>query len=199
MTESRQQPDKRGTHPTMTPTLTLNNGVTMPALGLGVFQTPPEETTDGRRDGAARRLPADRHRRRVRQRARGRRGHPPLGRRPRGGVHRDQGLDQRLRLRRHPARLRQERRQARRRPARPADPAPAAAEPLRSDARRLPGAGEAARRRQGARDRRQQLHARAPRAAAARDDRRARGQPDRAAPLLPAARAAARARASTAS
>nr|WP_026146044.1 aldo/keto reductase [Nocardioides sp. Iso805N] len=26
------------------PTLTLNNGVTMPALGLGVFQSPPEET-----------------------------------------------------------------------------------------------------------------------------------------------------------
>jgi len=26
------------------PTLTLNNGVTMPALGFGVFQTPPEET-----------------------------------------------------------------------------------------------------------------------------------------------------------
>ncbi|GAA2104258.1 hypothetical protein GCM10009841_22060 [Microlunatus panaciterrae] len=25
-------------------TMTLNNGVTMPALGLGVFQTPPEET-----------------------------------------------------------------------------------------------------------------------------------------------------------
>src|SRR6476469_5302169 len=25
--------------------LTLNNGVTMPALGLGVFQSPPEETT----------------------------------------------------------------------------------------------------------------------------------------------------------
>ncbi len=30
---------------TMTPVLTLNNGVTMPALGLGVFQSPPEETT----------------------------------------------------------------------------------------------------------------------------------------------------------
>src|SRR5215207_9073911 len=29
----------------MTPALTLNNGVSMPALGLGVFQTPPEETT----------------------------------------------------------------------------------------------------------------------------------------------------------
>jgi diketogulonate reductase-like aldo/keto reductase len=27
-----------------TPALTLNNGVAMPALGLGVFQTPPEET-----------------------------------------------------------------------------------------------------------------------------------------------------------
>ena len=27
-------------------TLTLNNGVTMPALGLGVFQTPPDETRD---------------------------------------------------------------------------------------------------------------------------------------------------------
>jgi diketogulonate reductase-like aldo/keto reductase len=26
------------------PTLTLNNGVEMPALGLGVFQTPPAET-----------------------------------------------------------------------------------------------------------------------------------------------------------
>jgi len=29
----------------MKPELTLNNGVTMPALGLGVFQSPPEETT----------------------------------------------------------------------------------------------------------------------------------------------------------
>ena len=27
------------------PTLTLNNGVTMPALGLGVFQTPPNVTS----------------------------------------------------------------------------------------------------------------------------------------------------------
>ena len=30
--------------PATTPTLTLNNDVTMPALGLGVFQSPPEET-----------------------------------------------------------------------------------------------------------------------------------------------------------
>ena len=28
------------------PTLTLNNGVTLPSLGLGVFQTPPDETRD---------------------------------------------------------------------------------------------------------------------------------------------------------
>jgi 2,5-diketo-D-gluconate reductase A len=27
------------------PNLPLNNGVEMPAIGLGVFQTPPEETT----------------------------------------------------------------------------------------------------------------------------------------------------------
>jgi diketogulonate reductase-like aldo/keto reductase len=31
--------------PATTPALTLNNGVTIPALGLGVFQSPPEETT----------------------------------------------------------------------------------------------------------------------------------------------------------
>jgi diketogulonate reductase-like aldo/keto reductase len=31
---------------TTTPTLELNNGVQMPALGLGVFQTPPDETRD---------------------------------------------------------------------------------------------------------------------------------------------------------
>jgi diketogulonate reductase-like aldo/keto reductase len=30
----------------MTTTLTLNNGVELPAVGLGVFQTPPEETRD---------------------------------------------------------------------------------------------------------------------------------------------------------
>jgi 2,5-diketo-D-gluconate reductase A len=29
----------------MTPTLELNNGLEMPALGFGVFQTPPGETT----------------------------------------------------------------------------------------------------------------------------------------------------------
>src|SRR5881409_3178803 len=32
--------------PATTPALTLNNGVQLPALGLGVFQTPPDETRD---------------------------------------------------------------------------------------------------------------------------------------------------------
>jgi diketogulonate reductase-like aldo/keto reductase len=31
--------------PATTPALKLNHGVTLPALGLGVFQSPPEETT----------------------------------------------------------------------------------------------------------------------------------------------------------
>ena len=154
-------------------TLTLNNGVTMPALGLGVFQTPPDETrtpSSSPRDG----LPPHRHRRRLRQRARGRRGDPRLRRRPRRGLPRDQDLDQRLRLRRDPARLREERRQARRRPDRPADPPPGAALGLRPHARRLPRPGDAARRRQGPRHRRQQLHGRPPRPAARRDARSCR-------------------------
>jgi diketogulonate reductase-like aldo/keto reductase len=37
----------------MTPTLTLNNGVELPALGLGVFQTPPDETRDAVRAALA--------------------------------------------------------------------------------------------------------------------------------------------------
>src|SRR6185295_4410052 len=44
------RPETREDHRTMTPAtttpdLTLNNGVEIPALGLGVFQSPPEETT----------------------------------------------------------------------------------------------------------------------------------------------------------
>src|SRR3954453_10039052 len=43
-----QPPPKPDNNPTRKVTLmemlTLNNGVQMPALGLGVFQTPPEET-----------------------------------------------------------------------------------------------------------------------------------------------------------
>ena len=38
---------------TTTPSLDLNNGVQMPALGLGVFQTPPDETRDAVRAALA--------------------------------------------------------------------------------------------------------------------------------------------------
>ena len=54
----------------------MNNGVEIPVLGFGVFQTPPDETIDSRRGRAGDRLPPHRHRGGVRQRARGRRGHP---------------------------------------------------------------------------------------------------------------------------
>jgi diketogulonate reductase-like aldo/keto reductase len=101
-----------------TNTITLNDGVQMPAIGLGVFQTPPEVTTAA--------------------------------------------VEEALRVGyRH------------------------------VDTRRLPGAGEAPRRRQCPRHRRQQLHARAPRPPPERGIGRAGGQPDRAPPILPADRAAA--------
>jgi 2,5-diketo-D-gluconate reductase A len=54
--------------------ITLNNGVEMPALGLGVFQTPPDETRDTVRAAPRCGVPAHRHRGGVRQRAPGRRG-----------------------------------------------------------------------------------------------------------------------------
>ncbi len=108
--------------------LTLNNGVEMPALGLGVFQTPPDETRRRRRGRAGDRVPPHRHRRGLRQRARGRRGASAAS-----GLDRDEvfietkiwisdyGYDQTLHA------LREERRQAWRRADRPADPAPGAA------------------------------------------------------------------------
>lgn len=49
-TDIPQHPDYEKDEPTMTPTtpptLKLNNGVEMPVLGLGVFQTLPDETRD---------------------------------------------------------------------------------------------------------------------------------------------------------
>jgi len=41
---------------TRSPFLTLNNGVQMPALGLGVFQSPPDETADAVETSASRRM-----------------------------------------------------------------------------------------------------------------------------------------------
>ena len=66
MTRSAQSTD----HDRNVPALTLNNGVTMPALGYGVFQTPPDETITAVETALQHGLPAHRHRRGVRQRAR---------------------------------------------------------------------------------------------------------------------------------
>ena len=60
---------------TAVPQITLNNGVEIPQLGFGVFQIKPEETVEARDHRARGRLPAHRHRRDVRQREGGRRGH----------------------------------------------------------------------------------------------------------------------------
>ena len=56
----------------ISPTLTLNKGVEMPALGFGVFQTPPAETVAAVEAGDPRGLPANRYRGRLSERARGR-------------------------------------------------------------------------------------------------------------------------------
>ena len=175
------------------PTITLNDGVQMPALGFGVFQTPPEETSALSR----RRLPSVTGTSTLQlpmaMSARSARAFAARHR-PQRRLHRDEGLDQRLRLRRDAPRIREERGQAGRRADRPADPAPAAADRVRPDARGLPGARDVARRRQGARDRRQQLHARAPRVAAGASLGRSCREPDRVHPYFQqtATRSAAR-------
>ena len=111
------------------PRLKLNNGVEIPALGLGVFQTPPDETRDAVRsaldvgyrhiDTAA----AYGNERQVGEAVHS----SDLDRSER--VPGDQDLDQRLRLRRDAARVREERGQARRRADRSADPAPGRCRP----------------------------------------------------------------------
>ena len=168
--------------------LTLNNGVRLPALGFGVFQTPADETRDAVRaaldvgyrhiDTAA----AYGNEREVGEAV------SASGARPLRRLPRDQDLDLRLRVRGDAARVREERRKARRRPDRPAHPPPGPAQRLRPDARGLPGARDVARRWQGPRDRRQQLHGRPPHHAARPRRRRPRRQPDRGAPLLRPAR-----------
>ncbi len=186
--------------PATTPALTLNNDVTMPALGLGVFQSPPEETTaavetalrDGYRliDTAA----AYDNEREVGEGIR------------RSGVDRDeifvdhQAVDQRLRLRRRRC-VGFERACAGSASTTSTcyllhQPVPTA---LRGHDRRLQGRRDVARRRPGARDRRLELQRRAPAPAARPHRRRAGGQPGRAAPVLHAARAARGSTPSTAS
>ena len=179
---------------TTIPSLTLNNGVEMPALGLGVFQTPPDETTAAVEAALSHRLSPYRHRRGVRQRARGRRGHPEYrpgiattsSSRPRSGSATTATTRRCTRSRRAPAKLGVDQidllilHQAL---------------PSEFDTtdRGVQGARDAARGREGARDRRQQLHARAPRLAAGAGGRRSCREPDRAAPVLHAGRDPARA------
>ena len=87
-------------------TITLNNGVEMPALGLGVFQTPPDETRDAVRaalDAGYRHI--DTAAAYGNERQVGEAVHA-LGPEPVRGLPGDQDLDQRLRIRRDAARLR---------------------------------------------------------------------------------------------
>src|SRR5215207_2817165 len=162
-------------------TLTLNNGVVMPALGLGVFQTPPDETrasVSAALEAGYRHIDTAAAYGNERQVGKAVAGSGL----DLGGVRGDQDLDQRLRLRPDAARVRQERPQAGRGPDRPADPAPGAALELRRHAAGLSGPGDAAGRRQGAGDRGQQLHGRPPQPAARQRRRGAGGEPDRGPP-----------------
>jgi hypothetical protein len=87
------------------PTLTLHNGVEMPALGLGVFQSPPAETAGAVEAAIEVGLPADRQRGRIHERARSRRGDSPFGNRAQRDLRGDEGVDHRLRLGRGAARI----------------------------------------------------------------------------------------------
>ncbi len=175
---------------TAVPSITLNNGVQMPALGLGVFQTPPEETTaavlaalemgythvDTAASYANERGVGDALRQSSLDRS-------------------DVFVETKVWISDYGdhadvACLREERGQARRRPDRLADSPPGPAVGLPEDARRLSRARDAACHRQGSRDRGQQLHGRPPRCAARARDGGAGGQPDRGSSVLRAARRA---------
>ncbi len=158
----------------------------LPAIGFGTYPLTRRRRRgrDPQRDRE--RLPAARHGGELRERARGRRGDPAVRRRPRGAPGREQDP-------RPPPRVRRRGRQRARLAgaARPRVPRPAPhplAQPERRQVRRgVAGAGRPARAGAGALDRRLELHRRAPRPDHRRDRRDAGGQPDRAAPVLPAA------------
>ena len=153
------------------PTLTLNNGVEMPALGFGVFRTPPDATSgrSRRRSGSAtgsstQPPPTGMSARSARASA------APGSTAARSSSRRRSGSATTATTR-HSTRSTRAR-QARSRADRPAPAAPAAAERVRHRPRGLPGAGNAAGRREGPRDRRQQLHARPPRNSCGRSEGR---------------------------
>ena len=160
-------------------TLTLNNGVTLPALGLGVFQTPPDET----RDAVTAALEAGyRHIDTAAAYGNERQVGEAIAA---SGVDRsevfvetkiwisDYGYEATLHG------FEKIRPQARRRPDRPADPASGAAVGVRVDTGGVPGVGDTARRREGPGDRGQQLHGRPPHHPAGEGIGGAGGEPDR--------------------
>ena len=167
--------------------LELNNGVSLPALGLGVFQTPADET----RDAVATALQAGYRHVDTAAAYGNERGVGDAVRD--SGLARDEvfletkvwisdyGYDETFHaFDKSAGKLQVDQIDL-------LIPAPGAALGLRQDPRCLPGAGDAAGRRQGPRDRGQQLHGRAPHRAARQSAGRAGGQPNRGAPLLPTA------------
>ena len=164
---------------TEVPTVTLANGVAMPALGLGTSPMGDDETeaTVAAALGVGYRLidTAEDYRN---ERGVGR-GHPGERRRPRRDLRHDEVQRTVARPRGGAAGVREQRGAARPRSHRSA-PDPLAQPEEGSVRRRVARAREAARGRQGPRDRRLQLQAGPPRPAARRDGRDAAREPDRA-------------------
>ena len=177
-----------------TPIMTLNNGVQMPALGLGVFQIPPEETTSAVESALAAgyRLidtaAAYGNEREVGERSASRGSTAPRCSSTTKLWISDYGYDEAL------VGVRGLPEPARARPRRPVASAPTGPDRVREHDRRLQGARDHARRRSRPRDRRLQLQRTAPREPHARDERRAGGEPGRGASVLHAEGAAGAAR-----
>ena len=172
--------------PTDVPVVRLNDGAAIPQFGFGVFQITRRARPSRPCAPRSTRATGTSTPRRCTATSRGGRGHRRVRRGARGDLRDDEAGQRRPRLRRRPRRSRREPAQARLRPRRPLPHplAAAAGGPLRRD---VDGAGEAQGGRQGPVHRRLQLHGRAPGAARRADGHRARGEPDRAAPVLPQA------------
>ena len=151
------------------PVLTLNHGVEMPALGLGVFQSPPEQTigaVEAAIAGGYRLIDTAAAYFNEREVGEGSGG----AARPRRALRPDQAVDQRLRLRVGAPGLRCEPAQARARARGPLPAAPADAQRVGAHRGGVPGGGAAARRRARARDRCVQLQPQASGGARARTE-----------------------------
>ena len=164
------------------PIVTLNDGVSMPQFGLGVFQTPPGTTAE-----VVRQAIADGYR--LVDTAAMYRNEEGVGEalREAGQMFRDdQARQRRSRLRHRASRFRLERQAAQARADRPLSD-PLAAAPRRPLCRDMEGAGSSQTGGPDPVDRRIQFQPRPPGADHRRDRRHALGQSDRASPALPAA------------